>query len=118
MNAVYMLIDEKRTHALVKIGFASNLSDRMDSYMTENPEIRCISYIHTMKKTKQGVERTIQKEFSAKGFERVQGRIDGRTTEWFKVSYESTFYGELLAKGLNAFQCAKNRKNYGEYLKG
>jgi hypothetical protein len=43
--------------------------------------------------------------------------MDGKKTEWFKVSYDDPFYAELMARGLCAFKCGERRKNYGEFFK-
>ena len=55
-------------------------------------------------------------EIVARGYEFVSAVIDGKHTEWFKVSYDDPFYTELCEKGLNAFKCGKNRKNYGCFV--
>lgn len=114
MNSLYLMIDEKRSHALVKPGFATNLEKRIYAYTTHNPEVRCISTIRTQVKTKRGVEKLFHQEIVELGYEFVTATIDGKRTEWFKVSYDDPFYTELIEKGLNAFKCGRNRKNYGE----
>ena len=116
MNSLYLMVDEKRTHALVKPGFASNLEQRIYAYTTHNPEVRCISTIRTQAKSKRNVEKMFHSEIVAMGYEFITATIDGKKTEWFKISYDDPFFAELLEKGLNAFKCGKNRKNYGELV--
>ena len=58
----------------------------------------------------------IHQEIRSKGYKFITARIDGKTTEFFKVSYDDNFYKELNEKGLNAFKLAKNRKNLGCYV--
>ena len=117
MNAVYLMMDEKRNYALFKAGFASDLAKRFNAYTTHNPEVRCISYVKTMEKSKHFVEGLFHKEVIKMGYEMVVATIDGKNTEWFKVAYDDPFYTQLCELGLCAFKCGKNRKNYGEFFK-
>jgi hypothetical protein len=116
-NEIYLMVDEKRYYALVKPGFASDLAQRVYAYTTHNPEIRCISHVHTMKKTEKRIEEMFHAEMVRRGYEAVKAVIDNKQTEWFKVSYEDPFYEAIMEKGLCAFNCGKRRKNYGEYFK-
>ena len=109
--------DEKRKYCLFKVGFAKNLKKRVDQYTTHNPEVECISFLQTMEKTGRKLEKTFHEEIKQMGYEFVTAVIDGKTTEWFKVSYDDKFYNELCAKGLSAFKSGKNRKNYGVFVK-
>lgn len=118
MNTIYLMMDEKRNHALVKPGFASDLASRMKAYTTHNPEVRCISYIKTMEKSKHSVEGMFHKELMEMGYERIVGVMNGIKTEWFKISYDDPFYSALCEMGLCAFKCGKRRKNYGEFHQG
>lgn len=114
MNNLYLMLDEKRNYALVKAGFAKDLKTRLYAYTTHNPEVRCISTVRTMEKSGRNIEKMFHNEIVARGYDFVVATIDGKRTEWFKVSYDDPFYEELLVKGLNAFKCGKDRKNYGE----
>lgn len=116
MNDIYLMIDEKRNHALCKVGFASHLAQRIYSYTTHNPEVKCISYVKTMEKSRHKVEIMFQEEVKKRGYDFVTAVIDGKATEWFIVDYSDPFFAELMEKGLNAFSCGKNRKNYGCYI--
>ena len=115
MNSVYMLIDEKREYALVKIGFASCIKNRMITYATSNPEAMCVDYVHTQSRSKHYVEKQFHKEILEKGYMFIRSNIFGSKTEWFKIGYDDPFYMELKLKGLNAFNCGKNRKTYGRF---
>ena len=118
MNVVYLMMDEKKNYALFKAGFASNLATRVDAYTTHNPEVRCISYVKTMEKSKHQTEKLFHKEIAKRGYTKVTAVIaDSKETEWFKVSYDDPFYTQLCELGLCAFKCGKNRKNYGEFFK-
>jgi hypothetical protein len=109
--------DEKRDFCLFKVGFTKNLDQRIYSYTTANPLVECVSHVQTMAKSKRNVEKLFHDEIASRGYQFVTARIDGKRTEWFMVSYNDPFYGELITKGLNAFQCGKSRKNCGEYRK-
>ena len=115
MNYIYLMKDEKRNYALLKAGFAKDISTRVYAYTTHNPEVQCISTMRTMEKSKRNIEAMFHAEIESRGYEFVTAIIDGKKTEWFKVNYDDPFYAELEEKGLNAFKCGKNRKNYGVY---
>ena len=118
MNELYLMIDEKRNYALVKAGFAKNIESRIYAYTTHNPEVRCVSHVKTQLKSKREVEKMFHEEIIKRDYEMVTAIIDGKKTEWFRVSYEDPFYSELCEKGLCAFNCGKRRKNYGELVIG
>lgn len=115
-NYIYLMKDEKKDFALFKVGFTSDMERRFTHYTTHNPLIECISYIRTYEKSKRFVETMIHQEIRSKGYKFITARIDGKTTEFFKVSYDDSFYKELNEKGLNAFKFARNRKNLGCYV--
>lgn len=118
MNNIYLMMDEKRVHALIKPGFARDMAQRMKQYTTHNPEVRCISYVKTMPKSKHSVECLFHRELVERGYERIIGVMNGIETEWFKIEYDDPFYAELCEKGLCAFKCGKGRKNFGEFVIG
>jgi hypothetical protein len=118
MNVIYLMMDEKKNHVLVKPGFASDLASRMRAYTTHNPEVRCISYVKTQEKSKHFVEGLFHKELISMGYKRIYGVMNGVKTEWFKIAYDDPFYCELCELGLCAFKCGKRRKNYGEFHEG
>ena len=117
MNYLYLMKDEKRNYCLFKVGFATNLNTRLYAYTTHNPEVQCISTVKTQLSSGRNIEKIFHKEIEKRGYEFVSAMIDNKKTEWFKVPYTDPFFGELSAKGLNAFECGKKRKNYGEYHK-
>ena len=115
MNTIYLIKDEKHDYALFKVGFTTNLKNRVYQYSTHNPEANIISTIKTQSTSKRKVEGLYHNEIEARGYMFVISPIDHKSTEWFKVAYDDPFYSELCTKGLNAFKCGANRKNYGEY---
>lgn len=117
MNTVYLIKDEKRNYCLFKVGFTASLEQRIYAYTTANPEVECISTIHTQAKSNRNIEKTFHNEIIKRGYQFVNANIDNKSTEWFKVEYNDPFYMELIEKGLNAFKCGRNRKNYGTYTK-
>lgn len=117
MNQLYLMKDEKRNYCLFKVGFAKDLQKRVYQYTTHNPAVECISFLQTMEKTGRKLEKTFHEEIEKMGYEFISANIDGKQTEWFKVSYEDKFFDELCEKGLNAFKSGKNRKNYGVFVK-
>lgn len=118
MNELYLMMDEKRAYALFKAGFAKNIENRIYAYTTHNPEVRCISHVKTQLKSKREVEKMFHEEIIKRGYEMVTAIIDGKKTEWFRVSYDDPFFNELCENGLCAFSCGRRRKNYGELLIG
>ena len=117
MNTLYLMKDEKRHFCLFKVGFTANLNQRLYAYTTANPYAECISTVHTQERSERSIEKTFHDEIIKRGYEIVIASIDNKKTEWFKVEYDDPFYMELTEKGLNAFKCGKNRKNYGAYTK-
>lgn len=117
MYNVYLMMDEKRDHAAFKAGFAKDMETRIYAYTTHNPEVRCISHVKTRVSSKRRVEEMFHAEIVARGYEMVTACMDGKKTEWFKVSYDDPFYTELMEHGLCAFKCGKRRKDCGEFFK-
>ena len=113
-NIVYLMLDEKKDFALFKVGFTSNLVQRLSQYTTHNPLTRAIDTVVTYGKTKRTVENKFHEEVKKRGYDFVVATADGKTTEWFKVEYTDKFYNELKEKGLRAFDIGKNRKSSGE----
>lgn len=118
MNTIYLIKDEKKDFALFKVGFASALRTRLYAYTTHNPLAECISYVKTQEKSGRKVEKMFHDEIISRGYDFAIAKIDGKKTEWFKVDYNDPFYNELIAKGFNAFQCGKNRKDNGTFTTG
>lgn len=116
-NTVYLMIDEKRRYALIKIGFTSNLPQRLQAYTTHNPEAECISTIRTQERSGREVEHRYHEELKSKGYIQTIATIDGKRTEWHRIPYSDPFLQELYAKGLTAFKCGKNRKDLGGVAK-
>lgn len=116
MNIIYLMRDEKKDFALFKAGFATNLNKRIYQYTTHNPLVECISYVCTRESSGRSVEDKFHNEIIRRGYSFISAEIDGKNTEWFKVSYDDPFYTALCENGLNAFTCGKNRKNHGCFV--
>lgn len=114
-NKTYLMKDEKRDFCLFKVGFATDMKQRIYAYTTHNPMIECISYVNTLAKSEKKIEEQFHDEILKRGYTFINAQIDGKKTEWFKVYYDDPFYNELIEKGLCAFDCGKNRKNQGAF---
>lgn len=112
MNTLYLLIDEKKDFALVKIGFTSNLQMRLKSYSTANPWATLHSVVHTKSHMKHELEKRLHNEITKKGYDFVISKNLFTKTEWFKISYDDPFYMEIMEKGFKAFKTTKNHKQY------
>lgn len=113
-NRLYLLIDEKRYYALVKIGFTSDLKARFFSYGTCNPEIECLDTIAIQQRTNREVEKKFHEELEKMGYSRARAKIITlKKSEWFKIPYNDPFLTEIRAKGFGAFQNGKKRKSLG-----
>lgn len=110
-NKIYLMVSEAKDYALFKVGFTSNLLQRFTAYSTHNANCKCVSTNTTYAKSKRAVETAYHNEILAKGYDFSVSALNGKKTEWFKVSYNDPFYEELLTKGLQAFKTGKNRKN-------
>lgn len=116
MNSIYLMKDEKRNFALFKVGFTTNLDQRIYQYTTHNPLIECISYVNTQERSRRSVETTYHKEILKKGYAFIRATMDDKETEFFKVYYDDPFYKELCSKGLKAFECGRSRKDLGCFV--
>ena len=116
MNELYLMRDEKKNFALFKVGFATDLNKRIYQYTTHNPLCECISHVRTQERSGRNIEKMFHDEIISRGYELINAIIDGKSTEWFCVSYDDPFYVEICKKELNAFKCGRSRKNYGCFV--
>lgn len=116
MNAIYMMVDEKRNSALVKVGFTKDLEKRIGQYTTHNPMVKCISYMNTYQKTGRELETAFHDEIIKMGYEFVRAGLDGKKTEWFSVDYNDPFLKAIEENGLCAFKTGAGRKDKGVYV--
>lgn len=110
MNSIYLMIDEKKTFCLVKVGYTQDIDQRVYSYTTHNPLAECFGYIKTQDRSGRKIEALLRKELKARGYRQVNAIIDNKTTEWFAIDYNDEFYTILIDKSLNAFRATKNHK--------
>ena len=110
MNSIYLMIDEKRTFCLVKVGYTKDIKDRVHQYTTHNPLVECFGYIKTQQRSGRNIEVLLHKELVARGYKKVNAIIDNKITEWFAVDYNDEFYNILTDKSLNAFKATKNHR--------
>ena len=115
MAYIYCLVDEKKDHALVKIGYSTNLFRRLAHYDTHNAELKFIGACECYKKTAHGLEKEFQAEIEKIGFSRLKGSLMRAETEWFAVGYDNQLYIDLMDKGMKAFRTTKNRKIYNPF---
>ena len=105
---VYFVKSEARTGTYYKIGFAKDISKRMNYYGTHNPNAKLLEFCITYEKTKHQLETAIHEEVKALGYEFVEQF--GVEREWFFVPMDKEV--EFEAKGLKQFKACKNRQVY------
>lgn len=84
-----------------KIGFAKNLNNRLNSYITDNPTSIVIEQIVTYSKTKHQLETALHKELKALGYKFTVHY--GKTTEWIEVDKDKPI-------SLKDFKACKHHK--------
>jgi hypothetical protein len=111
-NRLYLLIDEKRQYALVKVGFTKDFEKRKGGYLTANPEAHLIDLVATQERTGRTIEKLFHQELEKRGYLRANGNIEKiKRSEWFRIPYTDPFLQEIQAKGFQAFTNGKNRKS-------
>ena len=106
---IYMLLDEKKDRAYIKIGSTKSL-DRFIQYTTHNADFNILGTIQTYKKTKFRLEKQIRQELYSKGYKRHINKYTDITTEWFAIEYDDIFYKDIIQNGLKVFKNCKTRK--------
>lgn len=115
MNSLYLMIDEKRDFALVKVGFTTDLKSRLYAYSTHNPFVVCRDTMRTQPRSERKYERMVHEEMARCGYQFARSGVDNKLTEWVVMPYDSPLYANIKACGLKAFKCLRNKKSYGEY---
>lgn len=108
MNTIYLLLDEKKDFACVKIGFTAKLENRLYAYEGYTPFTQCISIQHTQKRSKRLIETLYHKELEKKGY----AFVGKQKREWVVVQYDDPLYTAIKEKGLGAFKSSQGRKVY------
>ena len=106
MNTIYLLLDEKKDFACIKIGFTTNFKKRMHDYKGYTPFTECISIQHTQERSKRKIETLYHEELVKMGYKFI------RDTEWMKIEYTDDLYQQVKAKGLAVFKASQGRKTY------
>ena len=104
---IYLVKSEARNGTFFKVGFTSNLDNRMKCYSTHNPNIKLVETVVTYKKTKHNLETEVHNEIAKMGYTFHIVEINDILTEWFFVPIEKE--KEFEEKGLAQFSACKNR---------
>ena len=107
---IYLVKSEVRHGTFFKVGFTSNLDNRMRFYATHNPNIQLVETVVTYKKTKHNLETEIHNEIAKMGYTFHTVEINNILTEWFFVPIEKE--KEFEENGLAQFKACKNRVIY------
>lgn len=100
-----------------KIGFTSNLRNRLLNYTTDNPSYMLLQTVEVYDKTKRHLEAELHNEIKQYGFKFQAKTIFNRDviTEWFEVKTDSEFYKMIENEGLAIFNNCKQRKSIKWY---
>lgn len=107
---IYLVKSEVRNGTFFKVGYTTNLDNRMKGYTTHNPNIQLIETIVTYKKTKHNLETEVHEEIAEMGYKFHTVEINDILTEWFFVPIEKE--KEFEEKGLAQFKACKDRIIY------
>lgn len=103
---VYLMKSTDCNGTWFKVGFTTNLAQRLIPYFTHNPSCQLLETIKTYRKTRQQLETEIHAEIVKMGFQ-FNTAPNGSKTEWFFVpAFCET---EFEKKGLSQFKACKNR---------
>ena len=92
---LYLLMDEKKTCTLIKVGRGDDAEKRVKQYKTYNPLVEKISYVKLHNKDELA-EKEIHFEMILLGFKRVSN------TEWFVIPNHVADF--IRFYGFNAFE--------------
>ena len=104
---IYLVKTEVRNGTFFKVGFTSNLAQRLIPYFTHNPNVELLETVKTYKKTKHSLETEIKEEIKSLGYNFKVAK-NGTITEWFFVPKENEKDFERL--GLSQFKACQNRQ--------
>lgn len=103
---IYLISSTDQSGKWFKVGYTTNLNNRLRAYITDNPTFQLIETVETYRKTKMKLETQLHEEILERGFQ-FQIKM-GIETEWFHVPEEQLKEFERL--GLQQFKCCKGRK--------
>lgn len=105
---IYLISEQVRNGYNFKIGFTSNLDNRMLPYSTHNPNAELLETVVTYGKTKNALEKAVHAELKMQGIEFIHSKITGAKTEWFFLPEDKA--KTFIEKGLAQFKVCKGRK--------
>lgn len=94
-----------------KVGFTSNLINRIKPYITHNPSMVLLQTAMVYEKTGRYLENAVHKEIEQLGFTFEFDKFLNIQSEWFKVSTASQFYKDIETYGLKVFRSCRQRKS-------
>jgi hypothetical protein len=103
---IYLVKSENRQGTYYKVGYTSNLVNRLIPYFTHNPSVELLETIKTYRKTNRELEVAIHSEIIEMGYTFKVAK-NGSETEWFFVPMDKE--KEFQLKGLAQFMACKNR---------
>jgi hypothetical protein len=106
---VYLMKSECREGTWYKVGYTTNLVQRLIPYFTHNPQAKLVETAKTQRKTRHALEIAIHNEIQAMGYG-FKVAENGSITEWFFVPAGQE--KEFEHKGLAQFKAMKGRTIY------
>ena len=106
---VYFVKSTDREGTWYKVGYTTNLVQRLVPYFTHNPCFDIVETAKTQRKTRHALETAIHSEIKAMGYSFKVAK-NGSITEWFFVPAEQE--KEFEHKGLAQFKAMKGRTIY------
>ena len=100
---------ESRKGTWYKVGYTTNLVQRLIPYFTHNPQAELVETAKTHRKTRHALETAIHNEIKDMGYSFKVAK-NGAITEWFFVPAEQE--KEFEHKGLAQFKAMKGRTIY------
>jgi hypothetical protein len=117
MAVIYLMASASfnQNEIYFKVGYTSNLLNRLIPYITHNPTTRLLQTVTVYGKTKRQLETAIHNEIKQLGFEFKIDERSGISTEWFAVDINSQFFNNIRLNGLQVFKNCENRKSVINY---
>ena len=117
MAVIYLMASASfnKNEIYFKIGYTSNLLNRLIPYITHNPSAKFLQTVTVYGKTKRQLETAIHNEIEELGLEFKIDERSGIVTEWFAVNVNSQFFNDIKMNRLQVFKNCKNRKSIINY---
>ena len=106
---IYLVKSTDREGTWFKVGYTTNLVNRLIPYFTHNPCFEIVETVKTQRRTKMELEKAVHEEIQSLGYYFKVAK-NGSLTEWFFVSKENE--KEFEEKGLGQFKAMKGRVVY------